>query len=201
MAQRIDPNEQHQRQKDQVEHQSTTQVAADRARSSGIDPTELMSREWMDTINELDVGRDLPDDHPAQHNLEKKLGAHQSKQLGIGFLTREEYEEETLKDRGRRRLENTGYRTRGGSGSKCKGRTRERMTSGESDERPVMDSDLSGQMDAGFEAKRMLRSGSVGGRRFKGSTEVQVVNKNEGSSDFDSNSGGMLSKVTGGLFG
>lgn len=201
MSQRIDPQTAHDRRKDEVQHQSAAQAGADRARSSGIDPRELMSREWLDTVNDLDIGRELPDEHSAQHNIEQKLGAHTSKQIGIGYLNRDEYEEENLKDRGRRRLINSGFRRRGGTGSKCTGRTRERMTSGESDNRPVMDADLSDQADAGFEAKRMQRSGSVGGRRFKGSTEVHVVTKNEGGPDFDDGSGGRLSKLTGGLFG
>jgi len=178
------------------------QAGADRARSSGIDPRELMSEEWMDTVNDLDVDRNLPDEHPSQHNVEAKLGAHSSKQFGIGFLSREEYERENLKDRGRRRLMNSGYRNRGGTGSKCEGRTRERMTGGDADQRPVMDADLSDQLDAAMEAKRMQRSGSVNGRRFKGSTEVQVVTRNDGGFDIsDSSSGGMLSKFTGGMLG
>lgn len=197
----VDQQTAHEAQKDQVQHRTAAQAGADRARSSGIDPRELMSREWLDTVNDLDLGRDLPDDHPLKHNVEEKLGAHTSKQHGIGYLTREEYEEENLKDRGRRRLMNSGYRRRGGTGSKCTGRTRARMTSGDSDERQVMDADLSDQLDAGIEAKRMLRSGAVGGRRFKGSTEVQVVTKNEGGVDFDEGSGGYLSKFTGGLLG
>jgi hypothetical protein len=197
-----DPEQQFERQKKGTEHSTAMQTGADRARSSGIDPRELMSREWMDTVNDLDVDRDLPDSHPSQHNVEKKLGAHSSKQFGIGYISREEYETENLKDRGRRRLMNSGFRKRGGTGSKCTGRTRERMTGGEADERPLMDADLSDQLDAGFEAKRMQRSGSVGGRRFKGSTEVQVVTRNDGGFDLDGgSSGGLLSKFTGGMLG
>lgn len=198
----IDPETAHERQKEQVEHQTTQQTAADRARSSGIDPRELLSEEWMDTVNDLDVERDLPDDHPQQHHVEEKLGAHKSKQLGIGYITREEYEEENTKDRGRRRLINSGFRRRGGTGSKCKGRARERITGGEGGSLPLMSPDLSDQLDAAFDAKRYHRSGSVGGRRFKGSTEVQVVTKNENSGvDFDKSSKGVLGKVTGGLLG
>jgi hypothetical protein len=201
MSQEYDPNQAFKREQKRVEHQTATQAGADRARSSGFDPQELMSEEWMDTVNDLDVDRDLPDEHPAQHNVEKKLGAHTSKQFGIGYISREEYEEENLKDRGRRRLMNSGFRRRGGSGAKCTGRTRERMTGDESDERPLMDADLSDQLDAGFEAKRMQRSGSVGGRRFKGSTEVQVVTKNESGFDLDGGGSGWASKLTGGLLG
>lgn len=200
--QQYDPNREFERSKKGTEHQTAMQTGADRARSSGIDPRELMSREWMDTVNDLDIDRDLPDEHPAQHNVEKKLGAHTSKQFGIGYISREEYERENLKDRGRRRLMNSGFRRRGGTGGKCTDRVRERMTGGEGDERPLIDSDLSDQLDAGFEAKRMQRSGSVGGRRFKGSTEVQVVTKNEGGFDLDTGkSGGWASKLTGGLLG
>lgn len=197
-----DLEQQFERQKKGTEHSTAMQAGADRARSSGIDPRELMSREWMDTVNDIDVDRELPDEHPAQHNVEKKLGAHTSKQFGIGYISREEYDRENLKDRGRRRLMNSGFRRRGGTGSKCTGRTRARMTSGEADERPLMDADLSDQLDAAIEAKRMQRSGSVGGRRFKGSTEVQVVTRNDGGFDFDSgSSGGWASKLTGGLLG
>lgn len=202
MSQQYDPNQAFEREQKRVEHQTATQAGADRARSSGIDPRELMSREWMDTVNDLDVDRELPDEHPAQHNVEKKLGAHTSKQFGIGYISREEYDRENLKDRGRRRLMNSGFRRRGGTGSKCTGRARARMTGGEADERPLMDADLSDQLDAGFEAKRMQRSGSVGGRRFKGSTEVQVVTKNEGGFDLDGGGkSGWASKLTGGLLG
>lgn len=201
MTQQYDPDQAFKREQKRTEHQTATQAGAERARSSGIDPRELMSREWMDTVNDLDIDRDLPDAHSAQHNVKTKLGAHTSKQFGIGYISRKEYERENLKDRGRRRLINSGFRRRGGSGSKCSGRTRERMTGGESDNRPLMDADLSDQLDAGFEAKRMQRSGSVGGRRFKGSTEVQVVTKNEGGFDIESGSGGLLSKFTGGMLG
>jgi len=200
----MNPNEQTQhfeQEQRRVEHQTAQQTGADRARSSGFDPRELMTQEWMDTVNDLDIDRDLPDQHPAQHNIEKKLGAHTSKQFGIGYISDDEYEAENMKDRGRRRLMNSSFRRRGGSGSKCSGRTRERMTGGEGDERPLMDADLSDQLDAGMEAKRMQRSGSVGGRRFKGSTEVQVVTKSEGGFDVDGSSGGLLSKVTGGMLG
>jgi len=197
-----DPDRHFERQKRGTEHQTAMQTGADRARSSGIDPRELMSQEWMDTVNDLDVDRDLPDEHPSQHNVEEKLGGHTSKQFGIGYVSREEYEEENMKDRGRRRLINSSFRKRGGTGSKCTGRTRDRMTGGEADERPLMDADLSDQLDAAFEAKRMQRSGSVGGRRFKGSTEVQVVTRNDGGFELDGgSSGGLLSKFTGGMLG
>jgi len=197
-----DPEQAAQRKQQQVEHQTATQAGADRARSSGLDPRELLSEEWMDTVNDLDVDRELPDTHPAQHNVATKLGAHTSKQVGIGNISREEYESEQLKDRGRRRLLNSQYRRRGGTGAKCTGRTRERMTTGDQPtDRPLLTDDLSDQLDAAFEAKRMQRSGSIGGRRFAGSTEVQVVTKSEGGFEVDSGSGGMLSTLTGGLFG
>ena len=76
------------------------------------------------------------------------------------------------------------------------------MTTGDQPtDRPLLTDDLSDQLDAAFEAKRMQRSGSIGGRRFAGSTEVQVVTKSEGGFEVDSGSGGMLSTLTGGLFG
>jgi hypothetical protein len=196
-----DPNEQVERRKEQTEHQTAQQTGAERARRSGLDPKELMSERWMDTVNDLDVDRDLPDAHPHQHNVGDKLGAHASKQIGIGYISQEEYETENTKDRGRRRLMNTSYRNRGGSGSKCKGRTRERLTGGEGGDLPLMTPDLSDQLDAGLEAKRYQRSGSVGGRRFKGSTEVHVVTENESSRDFGGDSSGLMSKFTGGLLG
>lgn len=202
MTREHDPQEALKREEHRVDHQTAAQAGAERARSSGFDPRELMSEQWMDTLNDLDIDRDLPDGHPKKHNVEQLLGAHTSKQMGIGYITREEYETENLKDRGRRRLVNSSFRSRGGTGSKCKGRTRERMTGGEADQRPVVDDDLAGQIDAAFEAKRMQRSGSVGGRRFKGSTEVQVVTKNDDKGlDFGGGSGGKLSKLTGGLLG
>jgi|GEM_PF-2880971 len=200
--QNYDPEAEAQRRQEEMDRQAANRAGADRAQRAGLDPRELMSREWLDTVNDLDVDRDLPDHHDAQHNVEAKLGAHTSKQFGIGYITREEYEEENLKDRGRRRLINTGYRRRGGSGAKCTGRTRQRMTGGESDERPRMDADLSDQLDAGMEAKRMQRSGSVAGRRYKGSTEVQIVTRNDdGGVDFSGSDGGYLSKFTGGMLG
>lgn len=201
MAAPYDPNEQHNRQNRRAEHDAGQRVGAEQARQSGIDPRELMGREWIDAVNDLDVDRDLPDEDSAQHNVERKLGAHKSKQLGIGFITSEEYERENLKDRGRRRLMNAGFRRRGGSGAECKGRTRARLTGGEGDERPLMDADLSDQIDAAFEAKRYLRSGSIEGRRFRGSTEVQVVTRSDGF-DFDSGGKkGLLGRFTGGLLG
>ncbi|MFW5905410.1 MAG: hypothetical protein ACOCUO_01020 [archaeon] len=201
MEEQHDPERTFERNKIGAEHQTAMQAGADRARSSGIDPRELMSQEWLDTVNALDTDRNLPDEHPAQHNIEQKLGAHTSKQFGMGFLTHDEYRAENLKDRGRRRLMNSGYRERGGTGSKCTGRTRERMTGGEADQRPVMDADMSDQLDAAMEAKGMLRSGSVNGRRFKGSTEVQVVTRNDGGFELDDSSGGVLSRFTGGMLG
>lgn len=52
-----DPEQAAQRKQQQVEHQTATQAGADRARSSGLDPRELLSEEWMDTVNDLDVDR------------------------------------------------------------------------------------------------------------------------------------------------
>lgn len=197
-----DPNERFKREQATTEHRTAQQAGADRAQRAGFDPRELMSEKWMDAVNDLDIDRELPDSHPQQHNVEKKLGAHTSKQVGIGHITREEYERENLKDRGRRRLMNSSFRTRGGTGSKCKGRTRERLTQGEGGDLPLMSPDLSDQLDAGFEAKKYQRSGSVGGRRFKGSTEVHVVTESESGFDFDGgSSGGLMSKFTGGLLG
>jgi hypothetical protein len=186
----------------ETEHRTTQQAGAERAQRAGFDPRELMSEKWMDAVNDLDVDRELPDDHPAQHNVEKKMGAHTSKQVGIGHITREEYEEENEKDRGRRRLMNSSFRRRGGTGAKCTDRSRERLTQGSGGDLPMMTADLSDQLDAGFEAKKYQRSGSVGGRRFKGSTEVHVVTENETGFDFESSrSGGLVSKFTGGLLG
>lgn len=197
----FDPNEHFNRQNRRVEHDTGQRVGAERARQQGIDPQELMGKEWIDAVNDLDVDRKLPNEDPAQHNIEKKLGAHKSKQLGIGFITRDEYERENLKDRGRRRLMNSGFRRRGGTGSECKGRTRARMTGGESDKRPLMDADLSDQMDAGMDAKRYLRSGSINGKRFRGSTEIQVVNRSDGFDLDTSGKKGLLNRFTGGFLG
>jgi hypothetical protein len=196
-----DPEAEAQRREREMQTQTREQVAGDRARNGGFDPRELLSEKWIDAINDLDIDRDLPDEHPAQHNVEQKLGAHTSKQFGIGYIDRQEYEQENLRDRGRRRLMNASYRRRGGSGSKCTGRTRARLTGGESDERPRMDADLSDQLDAGFEGKRMQRSGSVHGRRFKGSTEVQVVTSNDNGGLELGGNDGWLSKFTGGFLG
>lgn len=197
----MDPNEAHNRSNRRTEHDVGQRTGADRARQQGIDPRELMGREWIDAVNDLDVDRELPNEDPAQHNVEQKLGAHKSKQLGIGFIDREEYERENLKDRGRRRLMNSGFRRRGGTGTECKGRTRARMTGGEGDGRPLMDADLSDQLDAAFEAKRYLRSGSINGKRFRGSTEVQVVTRSDGFDFESSGKKGLLNRFTGGFLG
>lgn len=196
-----DPEQQLEQTKHETEHQAAAQTGADRARSSGIDPRELMSREWLDSVNDLDLDRDLPTDHPRQWNIAQLLGAHGSKQLGIGYITREEYETSILRDRGHRRLLNSNYRRPGGTGSACTGRTRERMTGGEAPALPMMTADLSDQLDAAFDAKKHHRSGSVGGKRFRGSTEVQVVTKSEGDLDFGNDKNGLLSRVTGRMMG
>lgn len=203
MAARDQPDqvERYARRTAEMDRNAATQVGRDRAQRAGFDPRELLSEKWLDTVNDLDVDRQLPNEDPLQHNIEEKLGAHRSKQFGIGYISHDEYEEERLKDRGRRRLMNMSYRRRGGTGAKCTGRTRERMTGGEANQSPRMSADLSDQLDAGVEAKRMQRSGSVHGRRFKGTTEVQVVTSNESGPDLDDSGGGLLTRFTGGLLG
>jgi len=95
------------------------------------------------------------------------------------------------------------FRRPGGTGSQCTGRTRARMTSGESSEKPMLTQDLDDQLDEAFEVKSMSRSASIGGWLLSKIADVHVVSRSEGfkHESGSSSSGGMLSKVTGGLLG
>lgn len=190
------PDEQHNRRIDEHEAKTAQQVAAEENRRRQVDPTEFLTEEFTGTVTDIDVDRELPDDHPRQWNVGDLLGAHTSKQLALGQLTREEWAFEKTMDKARRHLLQMGYRRPGGAGEKCTGRTRERLTGGAGEERKLLTTDLDEQLDAAMEAKSQLRSGSIGGRTFRGITEAHVVTKKEGYGRDGGDSGGRLSRLT-----
>lgn len=195
------PDEQHDRRIDEHEAKTAQQVAAEENRRRQIDPTEFLSEEFTGTVTDIDVDRDLPEDHPKQWNVDALLGAHTSKQLALGQLTREEWSFEKTMDKARRHLLLMGFRRPGGAGEKCTGRVRDRLTGGSGEERELLTTDLDEQIDASMEAKSALRSGSIGGRTFRGITEAHVVTKKEGYERAGGDSGGRLSRLTNFFFG
>jgi len=200
----LHPDQDHDRQIEASEAETGLHIGMEEQRQGGLDPTEFLTEEFTETVTEADIGRDLPPDHPAKHNLEEKMGAHLSKQHALGNITREEYETEKVLDRMRRHLVQMNYRRQGGTGSKCTGRTRERMTAGNREEKPLLTTDLDDQLDEAFEIKSINRSGSIGGWLFSKIADIQVVSRSEGfkrDTGDSSGSGGVLSRVTGGLFG
>lgn len=194
-------NEEHNRRVEASEAETAFSLGVDQQRQQQVDPTELISEEFLDTVTDLDVDRDLPDDDEKQLNIEQKLGAFGTKQLALGNITREEYERQTKMDKARRRLLQMEYRQPAGTGSECTGETRRRMTGGEGEERPRLTSDVDAQLDAGFEARKQLRSGSIGGRLLSLIAEAHVVTRSEGFKRSSDSGGGYLSKLTGGLLG
>lgn len=194
-------DEEHNRRLESTEADTAFSAGLEQQRKQQVDPTEFLTEEFLDTVTELDVDRELPPDDEKQLNIEQKLGAHGSKQLALGNITREEYESQCKMDRARRRLMQMEYRRPAGTGSECTGGTRRRMTGGEGEERPRLTSDIDAQLDAGFEAKKSLRSGSIGGRLLSLLAEAHVVTRSEGFKRNTSDGGGYLSKITGGLLG
>lgn len=198
---RPSPDEEHNRGVDRAEHGTAQQVGAEHARASSPDPRELLSEEFIDTVTGADVARDLPDDHPAQHNVEDKLGGELSKQLALGQISKEEWEKQVLLDNARRHLLLMHYRRPGGTGDRCVEEVRRRYTGEAGGDKPRLTDDLETQIDAGYEAKKSLRSGAINGRTMRMVGEAHVVTRSEGFKRESGSSGGLLSKVTGGLLG
>jgi hypothetical protein len=195
-------NQDHNRRTERAEMENAQRLGVEQGQQQQIDPRELLSEEFIGTVTDPDVDRDLPDEDPGQHNIEKKLGGHLSKQLALGVIDSEEHERESILDRARNRFLKMHYRRPGSIGSQCTGKTRERYTGGNGDSAELLTTDLDEQIDAAMDVRRMLRSRSIGGQGMRQITEAHVVTRSEGfKRETDAGGGGILSKVTGGLFG
>lgn len=199
-AQDWDPEAEHERKKEQTEEATAMQTGAAQARDL-VNQELHRTKQFVEEVTGADLDRDLPDDDPHQHNLEQLLGGQLSKQLALGYISREAYEREREKDKGRKLLLKQQFRgNTGGHGSKCTGRTRERMTGGRGDGRQPLTEDLDAQLDAAYEVKDAMRSGSINGQRSKSVTEAHVVTRNESQRESD-DSQGIIGRTTSRLFG
>jgi len=198
-TQQFDPEAEHERQKEQTEEATAMQTGAAQARDL-VNQELHRTKQFVEEVTDPDLDRDLPDDDPHQYNLEQLLGGQLSQQLALGYISKDGYEREREKDKGRKLMLKQQFRgTAGGHGSKCTGRTRERMTSHHSERQPLSE-DLDAQIDAAYEVKDSMRSGSVNGQRSKSVTEAHVVTRNESERNND-DSQGIIGRTTSKLFG
>jgi hypothetical protein len=140
-------------------------------------------------------GDDLPDG--VASDLEDALAADFGRHLGMGNITREEYERERDLDKARRLEVLQGYPRRGRSGSACTGEVREIMVGDDDPEKPTLTDDRARQLKRAYEERSMLRSLSIGARGWRGITEFLAVTGTVGTDGEDTgDSGGMLSSLT-----
>lgn len=138
---------------------------------------------------------DLPDGVAA--DLEEALAADFGRHLGMGNITREEYEKERDLDKARRLVMLQGYPRRGRSGSACTGEVREIMVGDDDPGKPTLTDDRARQIKRAYEERSMLRSLSIGARGWRGITEFLAVTGTVGGDSEDTgDSGGMLSSLT-----
>lgn len=180
------------------EHSQSVGAATQEATREGPDLSELQSKEFIDTAFTPDVNRG---DVPGKDNnhIEEKYSAEFGRHQGLGNIEREDWEDERKLNRAKAILAKQEYARPSGLGSRCRSGLREAWT-GVEESLPMLTDDLARETTAAFEELTMMQSLSIDGRGFRGLTEVTAVARSEGYSSGDS-SGGLLSKLTGGLFG
>jgi len=189
------PEQMQSREMDREEHRTGMQAGVEQAQRGQIDPRELLSEEFIGEVTDLDVDREVPDDHEDQTHIGRKVGSYGSKQTALGNISKEEWLKQKKLDKARRHLVRCHFRRPGGTGSKCTGATQKRMTSDGHEPKPVLTDDLDEQLDGAFEARTMLRSGAIGGRILRLIGEV-TVNTRRDQQNSSSESSGLLGSIT-----
>lgn len=194
-----DPDEQHQREQERTQHSAVTQTATQEAARATPDLSELQSKEFIETAFEPDTNRG--DGVPGIENnrLEERYAAEFGRHAGLGNITQEEWEERKHLNRAKALLALQEYRRQNGLGSMCRADIRKAWTD-EDGALPMRDDDLARETKATFDEKTNLESLSINAKGFDGLTKIHAVSytQNDGSSG---DSGGLLSRVTGGLMG
>lgn len=188
----------HERSKARQAHGAAQQTAHERAAQGSIDLSRLQSPDMIDELFSPDIDPD-PDDLPEDvaGDLEAKLAAEFGRHLGLGNITRDEYEERRIDDEAEALLVQQEFRRPAGrSGGKCTGAIREIVT-GKDDARPELTPDRSRRIKSAMEERSMLRSLSIDARGFRGLTEAIVYTRSEGFEESGGGGGGVLSRVAG----
>lgn len=181
------------------EHSTTTSAATQKAANSGPSLDDLQSKEFIETAFTPDINREgVPgkDDLRMEEAYAAEFGRHQ----GLGNIEREDWEMERDLNRARAILAKQEYARPSGLGSRCNQSLRAAWTDVE-EPLPMLTDELAREITATFEENSMFKSLSIDARGFRGLTEVTAVSKSEGFAGGSSSDGGLLSKVTGGLFG
>lgn len=182
-----------QQQQNEAQKELTTQQTA-----SQTSDLKLEDKDFAEFIGGHDVDRDpeyLPDDKQA--DLEQLLSAEFGRHVVFGNIDKAEWESEKIMDHARALAVKSEFPNQHGPGSKCSTEDKRIMT-GESDPNEPLTPDEARQISASFEERTAARSLSIGGRAFRGMTEVISQNLSQGDSGGSSS---MLSKLTMGVFG
>jgi len=180
------------------EHSQATSAATQQAANSGPSLDELQSSEFIDAAFSPDINREgVPgkDDLLMEEAYAAEFGRHH----GLGNIERDDWEMERDLNRARAILAKQEYARPSGLGSRCNQSLREAWTDVD-EPLPMLTDELAREITATFEENSMFKSLSIDARGFRGLTEVTAVSKSEGFNG-GSSDGGILSKVTGGLFG
>lgn len=194
-----DPEEQHERQLEQTEQSAAVQTAAQQATQGTPDLSELQSKEFIETAFEPDVNRG--DGVPGVENnrLEERFSAEFGRHVGLGNIDQEEWEHRKHANRAQAILALQEYARPNGLGSRCRPGIREAWAGEEP--LPMRDDDMTREIKASFEEKTNLESLSIDAKGFDGLTKIHAVTYSQRDRDGNSDSNGLLSRVTGGLFG
>lgn len=180
------------------EHSQSVGAATSKAANSGPDLTELQSKEFIDTAFKPDIDRKgVPG--VEDNNIEARYAAEFGRHQGLGNIEREDWEQEKALNRAKAILAKQEYARPNGLGSRCRKSLRKLWTDVD-DDLPLLTDDIARETTATFEELSMLQSLSINGRGFRGLTEVTAVARSEGY-ESSSSGGGIISKITGGLFG
>lgn len=194
-----DPEAQHTRQQAREQARQATGTAMAHAADDMPSLGELQSTEFIDTAFDPDVNRGEGVPGKDDNHLEEKFAAEFGRHAGLGNISREEWERWQLMNKARGILAKQEMARPNGLGSKCSPQLREEMT-GLDEELPMRTDDMAREIEATFEEKSRLESLSVDARGFRGLTEVQTVNRQEGN-EIEASSGGLVSRATNFLFG
>lgn len=193
------PEAQHERQIRGQEHGSATSAAMQGV-GQAFDPKDLVAGEFIDTATDLDVDRELPEEHPKWHDLDNLLAAESSRQLEFGNIPRKYWREECIMDRARAILAKMEFVQPNGLGKKCGGDTRRRMTAGRQNSHVELTDDLAREIDAAYRQIGMKRSKSISGWFMSKIADMQVVTRSEGFTQ-ESGGGGWFDRISSALRG
>lgn len=196
-----DPDAAHRRQQSNQEHAQAVGTAHQQAARSGPDLSDLQQKEFLDAVFTSDVNRGDGVPGIPNNRLEERYAAEFSRHRGLANISKEEWERRKLINQSKAIRACMEYARPRGAGHKCSPQLRQAW--GDTDDPlPTMDDDLYRETRAAFEELTDMESLSIDAKGFSGVTEVHAVTKSEGfSSGGSSGNNGLLSRVTGGLFG